>query len=425
MPLAQRPSGACRPVALILCGLLVASAGCLPLPLDGNGGSLLDSFVLLGAPIGGDTPGYAEVEPNNDFASANGAALDEVGQAVIRGSLATGQDVDVFEIGPADAGTRFVVTVDPGGWQAIAVGMFEADGNLLYLALHAGINGTPQYFEVACRAPATKVYVTVASPPGQSVTGDYSLEIRRRAGAMPLPAPQLLVLDFDGDPAVSIGGGTPVNVPVFDAGRIGAAFAGQTETIRQKVLDGVRAAFEGLDVTVLASDDPGAYDGARSTVYFGTYNPDLLGLADSVDAYNGDTTQSAIIFTDTFSLFTVLNPTVDQISQALANVAAHEAGHLLGLWHTRDPRDLMDITATARQMLRPQNFLHAPLHATVAPLGSQDGFRLLAWAVGGNLKNSTRNQRSMPVVEEETGGYDFEIDRRLLSVGTMHCVSSD
>ncbi len=374
-------------------------------------------FTLLSSPISGDAPSYTEAEANDDFASANAVMMPESGEASLHGSLGSIQDVDVFAMGPAGAGNRMVITVYPPDRQGIEVGVFNAEGELLQLAMQAGRGGVAQYFETVCRVATANVYITVCSPPGGSARGDYTLAVRRSGGAVPAPVPQVLVLDFDGDPAVSIGGGTPVAVPAFDASRISAKFAGQTDVIQQKILEDVRAAFDGLGVTVLASDEPGAEDASRSTIYFGTYNRDLLGLADSVDTYNGDLTQSAIVFTDTFALFSPLNPSVDEIAQVLANVAAHEAGHLLGLWHVRNVSDLMDITASARQMLRPQVFQTSPLHSTVGPIGSQDGAALLSWALGGVLKADTRKQRPMLEADDGRGAIDFEVDRRLLSVG--------
>ena len=52
---------------------------------------------------------------------------------------------------------------------------------------------------------------------------------------------------------------------------------------------------------------------------------------------------------DTFEAFDPLRPSVAAMSQAIANVACHEIGHLLGLVHTQSPNDIMDVTASLRQ----------------------------------------------------------------------------
>src|SRR5690606_11118543 len=131
----------------------------------------------------------------------------------------------------------------------------------------------------------------------------------------------------------------------FDAARISPRFAGQSSVIAARVTEMVREAFAGLDVEIHVAAELTAPPGPRTTVYFGTYNSQLLGLADNVDPYNTDPNQSAILYTDTFALFDALSPDLEAISQALANTTAHEIGHLLGLRHTADPQDIMDTTA--------------------------------------------------------------------------------
>lgn len=401
------------PVVLVI----FASVGCDPASLDVTNVDPANPFTLLSAPLVsfGDT--FSEVESNNEFASANTVAIGQAGAGTITAALDSPQDIDVFDVGTGVPGDQIVVTVHTSPGMSVAVGVFDGQNDLLqYVTRISG--SSPMYFETVCRATTMNLYIVVSSTVGTSSQGSYSLEIRRSAGDAPAVTPQVILLNFDGASSVSIGGGPAVQVPPFDAARISAKFAGQTAIIRQKTLEGVRAAFAGLNVTVRSSGEFGATDGVYTTVHFGTYNVDLLGLADSVDAYNNTPIQSAIVFTDTFALFTPLNPSVDEISQALANVAAHEAGHLLGLWHVTDVTDLMDITATARQMLRPQFFGHAKLHPTIAPTGWQSGPDLLAWAVGGNLKTDSSNQRALVEVDDGRGEFDFQIDRRLLSASS-------
>ena len=115
------------------------------------------------------------------------------------------------------------------------------------------------------------------------------------------------------------------------------------------------------------------------------FDPNLLGVAENIDEYNLDTSQEAIIFADTFAAFSVLNPSVEEISQALANVASHEAGHLLGLYHCVDFRAVMDVTASLRQMLGDQSFVRAPMHQEYFPVGYQNALRMLIENVGGDL----------------------------------------
>ena len=103
-----------------------------------------------------------------------------------------------------------------------------------------------------------------------------------------------------------------------------------------------------------------------------------------MDEYNALTAQHAIVFTDTFEAFDPLRPSVAAMGQAIANVASHEIGHLLGLVHTKEPHDIMDVTASLRQLLGEQVFGRAPIYSTVFPLGDQDSTQMLLDAVGGD-----------------------------------------
>ena len=411
----KRPARAGYRLAQCITAIALVLTGCdptAPLPL----GPISDvASTPLGALAAGDIPLYGEAESNEAFDSANGVVLSATGRASVDAAIDLGGDIDTFAIGPAAAGDQIVLTMRVSAGLPLTIGFFDEAHDLIEIVRVGASNGAPYYVDATCRADTAGVYIVVAALDGSSALGTYTMTIERSAGPVSGTNPQTIVLDFDGDPGVSIAGAAPFVVPAFDAANIGPAFAGKTATIQELVKAKVQAHFSGLNVTIVTSDEPGATTGSPTTLYFGTYNADLLGLADSVDAYNADLTQNAIIFTDTFSLFTSLNPSVDEIAQALANVASHEAGHLLGLWHVQDSTLVMDISATARQMLRPQTFGHGSLHDTVLGVGWQNAPNLLARAVGGVLKTNTNNSRIATVDDEWRAEFDFEIDRRWLS----------
>ncbi len=75
-------------------------------------------------------------------------------------------------------------------------------------------------------------------------------------------------------------------------------------------------------------------------------------------------------------------PTAAQLGVAIGNVATHEAGHLLGLNHTDDDRDLMDDRSSADVFVTDQEFMEAPLSSDIMSIGTQDGALLLQETVG-------------------------------------------
>ena len=117
-----------------------------------------------------------------------------------------------------------------------------------------------------------------------------------------------------------------------------------------------------------------------STIYFGGLADWLLGYADTIDTGDSDKSQNAIVYIESARDWRPLLPDVNALGQLLANAATHEAGHLLGLSHTQDPRDVMDTTGSSRQMLLRWELRKAPIHQVFLPKGFQNSpYSLAMW----------------------------------------------
>jgi len=193
-----------------------------------------------------------------------------------------------------------------------------------------------------------------------------------------------VLLVFDGGFDVRIGSRPSIDVPRFDATDISSDYAGQTDAMIDVIVDRVREDYEGLDVTILSTSEGDWFEPGMTRVYFGSLDEALLGVAEGVDEFNATKSQQAIVFCDTFAAFMRLSPSVSQMGQAVANVASHEIGHLLGMIHTNDPAGLMDVTASLSELLRNQRFDLSPIYAAVFPLGYQDAVQYLFDTVGGD-----------------------------------------
>ncbi len=398
-------------------GIGVMIAGCVPPEITG---SLIPDEVLSSAtPPPAVTTRHAEAEPNDHMPAAE--ALPSSSRLQISGSIAASaitMDTDIYDLGAAAAGDRLTVDVSVINGGDVVFAVIDPQERLLAYVDPASPTAGPRRVDLVVREPVSHLYLLATTRSLSSVARSYNVILDLQPGAgLPPFAPQTVVLEFRGASNVVIGNRPAVKVPVFDAANIDSRFAGQTDAMIARILEGVRNDYRGLGIAIHLASDADIPAGERSTIYFGTYDQRLLGLADNIDPFNADRTQAAILYTDTFSLFRTLAPDMDAMAVALANVTSHEIGHLVGLRHTADPVDIMDVTASARQMMLDQSFDDTFLDVSVMPLGFQDAPRMLGWTLGGTLSTpsaklkATTRRRALSVVG--TGG-DFYIPRDML-----------
>ncbi len=344
---------------------------------------------------------------------ASEVVYDDNGRATLAGTLTGSGEVNLFALGPVDYGDKFVISFS-GGFDAAAA-VFNAEMNLLYLNDDGYKYGAPlmPYIQFTIREYSPEAYLAVCISPGTNSSGSYTAQLQKQSGAeSPEAKPAIVEFVWHGASGVSIGGSPPKNIPAFNAGDINSAYNGRTEEMIEAVMAAVRHDYEGLNIAFYR-DDESIPSGPRTRVFFGTYSSTLLGLADSVDYYNKVESQHGIVYTDSFALFNVLGPTLNEMAQAIANVASHEVGHLLGLNHTKDVKGVMDITANAWQMLQDENFRRSPIHPNVFNSGYQNGLLLLKLTLGGTVDPNTAYEQ--PDLGSAMPMSDLDMQRAYLS----------
>ena len=328
-------------------------------------------------------------EPNDTFLEAVAVEFDSDGSANLQGSVEKYGDLDVYDLGAMAAGDRIVVDLD-GLTEEFDASIAVFDDNAALIADNDDEDYDAQnldsLIDEIVRHDGDPYYLVVGhsafAAPGWEV-GNYVVSvIVERDQAVPAPSGQILFLDFAGGPVESDRLLTN-NVPAFDAGAIDSAYEGQDELIKDAILATVNENFEGFDVRIITDPDAVPAGQEYSTVMLGGYSNLAFGIAETVDHYNSDHGDRAVIFAETFSpdKFTS-TPTAEELGLAIGNIVAHEAGHLLGLNHVNNPMALMDGVSPADTFVSDQDFMLATLSDDILPIGNQDAPLLLSESIG-------------------------------------------
>ncbi|MBX3394191.1 MAG: matrixin family metalloprotease [Phycisphaerae bacterium] len=292
------------------------------------------------------------------------------------------QVADVYDLGPMAVGDRIRVTVDAASGSLLdpTIAIFDQDKELW--SINDDVDFDANNFNSAIDDVVTvagdQFYLAITKYFQSTRGGSYNVRVQiTRGGVVTLPAVQTLLLNFAGGP-VTIAGDGSYNLKVFDAADIDDAYAGETAAIKQIIIDTVKDNFAATGLEIVTSDEnPMLTPGTFSAIHFGAYSGTKFGIADDVDVGNRDRCDDGIVFIERFDDPFAQRPTVTGIGIAIGNVAAHEAGHLLGLNHVSDVTALMDNTGSASTLLEDQNFKTAPLSRSIFPFGDQNDLKLL------------------------------------------------
>lgn len=355
------------------------AAGTL-LAFNDDDGVTYDSYLTLTVPAAGtyyvSIGAYLAPVPANPFDPASGSGAASEGTYDVTLGI-NALDTDFFaidlEAGDVVAANLFaasgstITLLDPGGGVRIAS---TQDATVIQPGPFPGGGAAALSYVVE----TTGTHALRVEGP----SGPYTLEAR--AFRPPLEgqlggAVQTLFVDFDGasiDPGIF--GGTPGSTSLSPLSSFLAGW-GLTPADESDLIDGILAVIEeslstdlrvlGLNGNFDVSGIPGDFDvvllNSRdhadpfgspnvSRLIIGGTIPELglatLGIAQTIDPGNFATAESAVVLLDLLSAppfdpnslnqFTVaggLGP-IDLVARGVGNIAAHEAGHLFGNFHT-------------------------------------------------------------------------------------------
>lgn len=389
------------------------------------------AFVAAGCIMGwaGCTPGVSsEEDPLTTILGASAAAPED--SAIAGAANAESQrlsdrlgalEYKLYELGPAAAGDAFVVIPENGATTGgFVAALFDENQSLLMRTRL--IQGTS--LEHVLRRPSGGLTLGIM-PVHNGRGGDFTVRIEKgRGAAIPDPRPQNVWLNFAGARSVIINGRRAQTFNAFEAGRLSSDYAAENAAMMALIVELIRADYAPYNVAIFDSNSDSPPSGEFSTVHFGGEEVGLLGLADSVDSYNADPSQAAIVYLDSFAPYVNMGLTYQEMAVMIANVASHELGHLLGLYHTRDPLDIMDTTGTARDLSEDQNFSRAALEQSVFAVGLEDSVMILSDTVGIREGAEVVTPHAAKVVNQ--GLLQKVVQTDLLTMcGTCACLDED
>ena len=324
-------------VGLLAATLLAAATGCTPPIINGPASLPVDTEI-----------------------TGTIAASGEVNEFRL-GWLPTGAQLQVEVIGTSGDLDPMVAVFNDDQTLWAQNDDFDVDGGIYDARIEGSIYRADRY----------TVAVTASTATRRPTSGDYVLRVRITEGTLPRPRGQTVFLDFDGAIVRNFPGFGQLSLDAFDATQLGFD-SDLTPHVIATIVEEMQRDYAGLDIGFVTSAE-GAPDQPFTRIIFGAGGAaGLFGVADDIDSFNTDLDNTVLVFVDNFE---GISADLDETAQAIANVASHELGHALGLWHVDSDPLLMDDVTPAEALVADQLFGRGTL--VDFPYGDQDAMALL------------------------------------------------
>lgn len=311
--------------------------------------------------------------------NARRRALDAADHAQTHTLTLAARTHTLIDLGPATPGEAWRVFADVRGPTAARVTLALLDAELRLL--DRGPASVDVTLNVVAFAPTDSLFLGVAND-AQEPAEITATVVQQLDVGTPPPQEQVVYLNFSGANDVEIGHRTAISFAAFDAAALSPRYDGKSAILRATITRTLRARYADYNVTFISSDEQPPPADAHSTIHFGGRDDRRAGQADSVDRFNRNPSDAAIIYVENFSMYAGMRLSAEQMGQMMGEVAGHELGHLLGLYHVSGEDNLMDCALTAWDLVHGAGFAPAAADASVFPVGYEDSGWILQHTVG-------------------------------------------
>ena len=241
------------------------------------------------------------------------------------------QALRFYQIGPLSQGD--LIEIKPLGDVLDFAALYDADLTLIPAGSVHDFEGNPRTLQVPIKRDTSVAYLRLDLMYLSETDRSIARLARQSGVAAPTPRTQTVVLHFGGQEGVTYRNGylIPANIGSID-----------DSVVRQTVVDQFRDVYAPYNLTVLTDEDTPP-EAPYSVIYIGATDLSVYnyGLAEQIDNRNLYLDDIAIVDANQIALelARVLGPVM--YGRALAMIAAHEMGHLLGLEHVTDSDALM------------------------------------------------------------------------------------
>lgn len=340
----------------------------------------------------------SEYEGNDDFSTAQLVGAYPNAIVAIKGSQQGPADLDVYSFQKTSptGGIAVNLRVDSENERSIQFCLFDSELNLLR---RQGLRSSTSNRGVDAVVPLGKdqkrIFIVisvwemgVAEVEPTTSFFDYTIHLQETEPlTSTAPSRKKVWLAFGGLEELGLAESSMLGIRRFDPDRISNRLSGSMPQVIESLVSDLRLILGDYDIEFQVYGSSAVIGDDDIIALIGGSNPEMNGTIRSIGLPDGSTRTAVLVFAENLASLEQFAFSPQQAARFLANVVAHEFGHVIGLDHTIEPGDAMSIFQTAnRRFDYLGTFGRATLLPSISRVGFQDGRARLLAAIGPSLR---------------------------------------